>query len=109
METVLDPPRATVTVRQAEAPTKSAATWSAIFAGAVVAIAVSVVLFALGSGLGFAAVSPWQGQGVGATTFAVTTAIWFIVVQWLSSAVGGYIAGRLRTRWLGCEKQAHLR
>jgi hypothetical protein len=101
METVLDPPRATVTVRQAEAPTKSAASWSAIFAGAVVAIAVSVVLFALGSGLGFAAVSPWQGQGVGATTFAVTTAIWFIVVQWLSSAVGGYIAGRLRTRWLG--------
>jgi hypothetical protein len=101
METVLDPPRATVTVRQAETPTKSAASWSAIFAGALVAIAVSVVLFALGSGLGFAAVSPWQGQGVSATTFAVTTAIWFIVVQWLSSAVGGYIAGRLRTRWLG--------
>jgi hypothetical protein len=101
METVLDPPRATVNVRQADAPTKSAASWSAIFAGAVVAIAVSVVLFALGSGLGFAAVSPWQGQGVTATTFAVTTAIWFIVVQWLSSAVGGYIAGRLRTRWIG--------
>jgi hypothetical protein len=101
METVLDPPRATLTVRQAEVPTKSAASWSAIFAGAVVAIAVSVVLFALGSGLGFAAVSPWQGQGVTATTFAVTTAIWFIVVQWLSSAVGGYITGRLRTRWIG--------
>jgi hypothetical protein len=100
METVLDPPRATVNVHQADAP-KSAASWSAIFAGAVVAIAISVVLFALGSGLGFAAVSPWQGQGVTATTFAVTTAIWFIVVQWLSSAVGGYIAGRLRTRWLG--------
>jgi len=101
METVLDPPRPTVTVRQAETPSKSAASWSAIFAGALVAIAVSVVLFALGSGLGFAAVSPWQSQGVSATTFAVTTAIWFIVVQWLSSAVGGYIAGRLRTRWLG--------
>jgi hypothetical protein len=100
METVLDPPRATVTVHQAEAP-RSVASWSAIFAGAVVAIAVSVVLFALGSGLGFAAVSPWQGAGVTATTFAVTTAIWFIVVQWLSSAVGGYVAGRLRTRWLG--------
>jgi hypothetical protein len=101
METVLDPPRATVTVRQAETPTRSAASWSAIFAGALVAIAVSVVLFTLGSGLGFAAVSPWQSQGVSATSFAVTTAIWFIVVQWLSSAVGGYIAGRLRTRWLG--------
>jgi hypothetical protein len=101
METVLDPPRATVTVRQADTPTRSAVSWSAIFAGALVAIAVSVVLFALGSGLGFAAVSPWQSQGVSATTFAITTAIWFIVVQWLSSAVGGYIAGRLRTRWIG--------
>jgi hypothetical protein len=101
METVLDPPRAAVTVHQAETPTRSAASWPAIIAGALVAIAVSVVLFALGSGLGFAAISPWQNQGVSATTFAVTTAIWFIVVQWLSSAVGGYIAGRLRTRWLG--------
>jgi hypothetical protein len=101
METVLDPPRTTVTVRQADAPSRSAASWSAIFAGALVAIAVSVVLFALGSGLGFAAVSPWRSEGVSATTFAITTAIWFIVVQWLSSAVGGYIAGRLRTRWIG--------
>jgi hypothetical protein len=31
----------------------------------------------------------------------VTTAIWLIVIQWVSSAVGGYIAGRLRTRWVG--------
>jgi len=100
METVLDPPRATVTVRQ-DAPARSAASWSAIIAGAAVAIAVSLVLVALGSGLGFAAVSPWQGQGVSATTFAITTAIWFIVMQWVSSAVGGYIAGRLRTRWIG--------
>jgi hypothetical protein len=101
METILDPPRATVTVHQADVPARPAASWSAIFAGAVVAIAVSIVLFALGSGLGFAAVSPWRGEGVTATTFAVTTAIWFIVVQWLSSAAGGYVAGRLRTRWIG--------
>lgn len=101
METILDPPRATVTVRQTDTPSKSTASWSAIFAGAVVAIAVSVVLSALGSGLGFAEISPWQGHGVTAKTFAVTTAIWFIIMQWLSSAVGGYIAGRLRTRWHG--------
>jgi uncharacterized membrane protein len=36
-----------------------------------------------------------------ATTFAVTSAIWLIVTQWLSSGVGGYVAGRLRTRWIG--------
>jgi hypothetical protein len=34
-------------------------------------------------------------------TFAVTTAIWLILTQWLSAGMGGYIAGRLRTRWIG--------
>jgi hypothetical protein len=82
-------------------PSKSAASWSAIIAGAFVAAAVSLVLLALGSALGFASVSPWEGQGMAASTFAMTTAIWFIVMQWVSSAFGGYIAGRLRTRWIG--------
>ncbi len=80
---------------------KSAASWPAIIAGAFVAAAVSLVLLALGSGLGFASVSPWPGRGISVTTFAVTTAIWLIVMQWVSSGVGGYIAGRLRTRWIG--------
>ena len=52
---------------------RSAASWPAIIAGAFVAAAVSLVLLALGSGLGFAAISPWPGHGVAATTFAVTT------------------------------------
>jgi hypothetical protein len=80
---------------------RSAASWPAIIAGAFVAAAVSLVLLALGSGLGFAAISPWPGHGVAATTFAVTTAIWLIVMQWVSSGVGGYLTGRLRTRWIG--------
>jgi hypothetical protein len=80
---------------------KSAASWPAIIAGAFVAASVSLILLVLGAGLGFAAMSPWPGHGVSATTFSVTTAIWLIVTQWLSAAVGGYIAGRLRTRWIG--------
>lgn len=80
---------------------KSAASWPAIFAGAFVAVSVSLVLLTLGTGLGFAAVSPWPGHGVSATTFTVTTAIWLIVTQWFSAALGGYIAGRLRTKWVG--------
>jgi hypothetical protein len=79
----------------------SAASWPAIIAGAFVAAAVSLVLFALGTGLGFAEISPWPGHGATATTFAMTTAIWLIVMQWVSSAAGGYLAGRLRTRWHG--------
>jgi hypothetical protein len=55
----------------------------------------------LGSGLGLSMVSPWSGSGASITTFAVSTAIWLIIVQWLSSGVGGYLAGRLRTKWVG--------
>jgi hypothetical protein len=63
--------------------------------------AVSLVLLALGSGLGFAAISPWPSAGISGMTLAVTAAIWLILTQWLSASVGGYIAGRLRTRWIG--------
>ncbi len=82
-------------------PGKSAASWAAIIAGASVAVSVSLILLALGSGLGFAEISPWPGRGASATTFTVTTAIWLIVTQWISAGLGGYIAGRLRTRWYG--------
>jgi hypothetical protein len=86
----------------AAAPTaKSAASWPSIIAGAFVAAASTVILIALGSGIGFASISPWPDRGASVTSFAVTTAIWLIVTQWISAALGGYIAGRLRTRWIG--------
>ena len=87
--------------RPGSAHAGSAASWPAIIAGAFVAASVSLVLFALGAGLGLAETSPWPGHGATATTFAVTTAIWLIVMQWVSAAAGGYLTGRLRTRWHG--------
>jgi hypothetical protein len=80
---------------------KSAASWPSIIAGAFVAAASTVILVALGSGIGFASISPWPDRGASVTSFAVTTAIWLIVTQWVSAALGGYLAGRLRTRWMG--------
>jgi hypothetical protein len=79
---------------------KPAASWGAIFAGATVAVSLSIVLVTLGTGLGFASISPWSGHGLSASVFTVAGTIWLIVTQWLSAAVGGYIAGRLRQRWL---------
>jgi hypothetical protein len=79
----------------------SAVSWSAIIAGAIVAVASSLVLLLMGSGLGLTMVSPWSRVGVSPTTFAVSTVIWLIVVQWLSSALGGFLTGRLRMRWVG--------
>jgi hypothetical protein len=58
-------------------------------------------LIALLPGVGLASVSPWGHMGASVATFAVTTAIGLILVQWLSAAVGGYITGRLRTKWHG--------
>jgi hypothetical protein len=80
---------------------KSAASWPAIFAGAVIATAATLILMALGSGVGLASISPWSNHGVSVKTFAVTGAIWLILTQWISAGLGGYIAGRLRTRWIG--------
>jgi hypothetical protein len=80
---------------------RSAASWGAIVAGALVAASMSLFLLTLGAGLGFASVSPWTGHTVSATAFAMTTVIWLIVMQWISAGLGGYIAGRLRTRWTG--------
>jgi hypothetical protein len=76
-----------------------AASWGAILAGAAVAVSLSLILVALGAGLGFASISPWLNRGVSAGS-TVTGAIWLIVTQWLSAAAGGYVAGRLRHRWL---------
>jgi hypothetical protein len=80
---------------------QSAVSWPAIFAGAAAAAAVSVILVALGSGLDLLAVSPWFPADASLTAFTVFTAIWFIVIQWVAAGVGGYLAGRLRTRWIG--------
>jgi len=79
----------------------SGTSWPAIVAGAVTAIATTLILLALGSGLGLTLVSPWSHSGASATTVTVMAAIWLIVVQWLSSLMGGYLTGRLRTKWVG--------
>jgi len=86
--------------KDSETPTSGVA-WAAIIGGAFVAAAVSLILVALGSGLGLAAASPWPGAGATAKTFTVMTAIWLVIVHWLSSAFGGYLTGRLRAKSVG--------
>ena len=82
-----------------EAPV-SAVSWAAIFAGALVAVALTLILVGLGAGFGFASISPWR-DNPSAATFSIVAGIWLIVTQWLSAALGGYVTGRLRTRWVG--------
>jgi len=78
-----------------------ALTWGPVIGGATAACAISLILLLLGSGVGLTMVSPWGGESASFTTVSVTAAIWFVIVQWLSSALGGYLTGRLRTKWAG--------
>lgn len=82
----------------------SAVSWAAIVAGGLTAVAVTFILLAIGAGAGFAAVSPWGDRGASVGTVVIGSIIWLIVVQWISSGVGGYVAGRLRTSWTGVHR-----
>jgi hypothetical protein len=78
----------------------SAVSWGAVFAGAVGAAAFSLILILLGTGLGLSVVSPWAHDGISAEAAGVSTIVWITVVQLLASVLGGYLAGRLRSRWV---------
>jgi len=80
---------------------RSAVSWPAIAAGAVASCALSLFLFELLAGLGLLAVSPWSNAGVSATTFSVASGVALILMSVMASALGGAIAGRLRTKWVG--------
>jgi len=73
--------------------------WGAIFGGAAAAAAISLILIPLGSAFGFGSFSVFTATANTAVVFTAGWAIWLVVMQWVSSFFGGYIAGRLRVRW----------
>jgi hypothetical protein len=77
----------------------SGVSWGAILAGAFAAAALSFILVILGFGLGFSSVSPWSGSGLSAQTIGWSTVAWITFTQIAASAIGGYMAGRLRVKW----------
>ncbi len=77
----------------------SGVSWGAVIAGAVVAAALSLIMLALGAGLGLSAVSPWSNIRETASQLGTAAIIWLILIQVIASAMGGYLAGRLRTKW----------
>jgi hypothetical protein len=79
----------------------SGVSWAAVAGGAFVAAALSLILLSLGTGLGFSAVSPWSNNGISASAIGSGAIVWLILTQVLASALGGYLGGRLRTKWTG--------
>jgi len=78
----------------------SGVSWAAVFAGALVAAALSLILLALGTGIGFSAVSPWASAGAATPAIGAGAIVWLILMQIIASSMGGYLAGRLRTKWV---------
>ena len=78
----------------------SGISWPAVIGGAFTAAALSLILFTLGTGLGFSSVSPWSNIGASASTVKAGAIIWLIFTQIIAFAMGGYLAGRLRTKWV---------
>ena len=72
--------------------------WRAVFAGAVAAAALSILLSILGTGFGLSIVSPWSASGVTAATFGISAILWLSITQIIASGMGGFLAGRLRSR-----------
>ncbi|HEY8856528.1 MAG TPA: hypothetical protein VIM43_04140 [Rugosibacter sp.] len=78
----------------------SATSWGAILAGAIAAAVLSLILLILGTGLGLASVSPWANTGASAKSIGISSIAWILITQLLASLMGGYLAGRLRTKWI---------
>lgn len=80
---------------------QSGVSWAAIFAGALAAAVLSLLLFMLGTGLGLSSISVWSGKGADGEMVGWSALAWLVITQLASAAVGGYLAGRLRTKWQG--------
>lgn len=78
--------------------TRSYVEWPAVFAGAVIATALSLLLTMFGSSMGLFVASPWSPGGFSAETLGIAAAIWFAITHIYSVGMGGYFAGRMRPR-----------
>ena len=77
-----------------------AVSWGAILAGATATMTLSLILMILGTGLGLSSISPWSQSGVSASAIGISTIIWITFTQITASGMGGFLAGRLRTKWI---------
>jgi hypothetical protein len=89
----------------AEVPGKNEAysagvSWPAVIGGSFVSASLALILLSLGTGLGFSSISPWSNMSVAASTIGKAAIAWLIITQIIASAMGGYLAGRLRTKWV---------
>jgi hypothetical protein len=72
--------------------------WAAIFAGAVLATAVGLILLTFGAGLGLGVTSPYEGEGLAPAFYVFAAGLWLLWIQLVAFTIGGYVTARLRAR-----------
>jgi hypothetical protein len=69
--------------------------WAAVIAGAILALALQLVLNMIGAGFGFSAIDPLQGETPSATTFSIAGGIWMVMSGMFGLFAGGWLASYL--------------
>jgi hypothetical protein len=88
----------------------SAVSWAAVIGGAFVTAALTLILLALGAGAGLSSLSPWSTAGAEPSAVKTAALIWITITEIISAGLGGYMAGRLRTKWTGVHgDEVHFR
>lgn len=75
--------------------------WPSILAGAAAGAAVAFVLMAFAAAVGLAVASPSPTWRDASAWLALLSGVWVLLVQVLSFALAGYVAGRMRRRLAG--------
>lgn len=82
-----------------EAPS-SGVSWAAIAGGGFVTAALLLSLSALGAGMSLSSISPWANSGVSGSSAGLGAMLWLAFAEIVACGIGGYVAGRLRTKWV---------
>ena len=95
------------TAGELQSPAVQRISWSAIFAGVVVAVAVQLLLSMLGVGIGLGLVEPMAGDTPGAGSFGIGAGLWWLVSNLLALVAGGYVAAWLAGNTLRFDGMLH--
>lgn len=88
---------------------RSSVDWGAVIAGAVIAAAISFVLFTFGAAVGLSITSPYPAENVSAVTFGLVLGLWIVLVTVMSFMAGGYFTGLLMQRRAAGDHETEMR
>lgn len=105
-QTTYSSPRDTVGTSRVANPWR--VTWGAVFAGALIAISIQVLLSMLGTGIGASTVDTQANGGTpSASAFGIGAGLWWVISSLLALFIGGWVAGRLSGSSLSADAALH--